>query len=527
LIFFVAKPEEDHSFEIRHIRAIGDYQIPADELKGKPFLPFIDQFGQYMHREWPGKLHEASELADRIKDEERELSIFPGPPSWDKFGGWKDGPVLEASGYFRVQKYKDKWTLVDPEGRLFFSHGIDCVNSRSTTPVDERESWFADFPGKAPEYKTFFSSSNGLLGHYADRPVESFSFEGANLKRKYGEGWEQTNIDVIHKRLRSWAINTMGNWSDRQTCLADRTPYVMSVWMDSRKIDGSKGYWGKFRDVFAPEFATELKKRVAEFTAKTVDDPWCIGYFVDNEMSWGDRTELALGTLSSPADQPAKIAFVEDLKAKYKTIDKLNQAWATTHDSWEELLKNQAPPEIAKARTDLEAFETRLSETYFKTVRDALRAAAPHHLYLGCRFADVNPIAAAAAAKYCDVVSFNLYRQNVTDFKNPANMDVPMIIGEFHFGALDRGLFHPGLVWTANQDDRAKHYRDYVRSAMDRPDCVGCHWFQYADESVTGRPLDGENYQIGFIDVTDTPYAETIAASRQAGGFMYHERWGE
>ena len=33
--------------------------------------------------------------------------------------------------------------------------------------------------------------------------------------------------------------------------------------------------------------------------------------------------------------------------------------------------------------------------------------------------------------------------------------------------------------------------------------------------------LDGENYQIGFVDAADTPYAETIKAAREIGAKMY------
>ncbi|MCR5840416.1 MAG: hypothetical protein K6G94_12375 [Kiritimatiellae bacterium] len=35
---------------------------------------------------------------------------------------------------------------------------------------------------------------------------------------------------------------------------------------------------------------------------------------------------------------------------------------------------------------------------------------APERLYLGCRFHNSYPAALRAAAKYCDVVSFNCYR---------------------------------------------------------------------------------------------------------------------
>jgi hypothetical protein len=40
---------------------------------------------------------------------------------------------------------------------------------------------------------------------------------------------------------------------------------------------------------------------------------------------------------------------------------------------------------------------------------------------------------------------------------------------------------------------------------------IGTHWFQWIDQPSTGRS-DGENYNIGFVDVTDRPYLEMIGA---------------
>ena len=48
------------------------------------------------------------------------------------------------------------------------------------------------------------------------------------------------------------------------------------------------------------------------------------------------------------------------------------------------------------------------------------------------------------------------YQRSVADFQFNGGADVPLIIGEFHFGALDRGMFHTGLVPTANQEARAQ-----------------------------------------------------------------------
>ena len=53
---------------------------------------------------------------------------------------------------------------------------------------------------------------------------------------------------------------------------------------------------------------------------------------------------------------------------------------------------------------------------------------------------------------------------------------------------------------------------------------MGTHWFQWKDEPTTGRVYDEENYQIGFVDVADTPYPETIDASREIGRRLYEVR---
>jgi hypothetical protein len=526
LLVFVSRPSADHLFELQDIRATGAYQPPTAWITdADPFFPFIDTFGQYLHKDWPGKVKSLADLKARREAEAKELARRSGPKDWDKFGGWAAGPQLKATGFFRAERVEGKWWLVDPDGRLFFSHGIDCVRMLDATPIDERASWFADFPGNQPEFAAFRSRGSALKGHYAGRTPECFSFAGANLLRKYGSDWREAYPRLIHQRLRSWGLNTIANWSDGATCRLRLTPYTDTVGSGRAKpVEGSEGYWGKFPDVFDPGFADGLRRSMEGKRSDSAGDPWCIGYFSDNEMSWGDDTSLALSTLQSPPEQVAKQMFVADLKAKYADIERLNQTWGTHHTSWDALLRSRQAPDKTKANDDLAAFYTHTAEQYFRTVREVIKAVAPNQLYLGCRFASVNARAAAAAARYCDVVSYNLYHPNVADFQFNGGADVPLIIGEFHFGALDRGLFHTGLVPVATQQARAEAYKEYVRSALRHPQFVGCHWFQYCDEPTTGRVWDEENYQIGFIDIADTPYAETIAASRAVGDELYGKR---
>jgi hypothetical protein len=522
VLVFLTKPQVGETFDILDVRAGGSYTRPTASVNdADPFFPLIDTFGQYRHRDWPGKVHSVAELTQRAEQE--KSALLPVAANWDDYGGWADGPVLKDTGFFRVEKYHGKWWLIDPLGRLFWSHGIDCVRSMDLTPIEERESWFEDFPGDTVEGKDFIvEHARPLKGYYAGHSPKAFSFASANLRRKYGPQWREVYPEVIHRRLHSWGLNTIGNWSDDKTRLMRRTPYTDAISSGrTAMIEGSEGYWGKFPDPFASSFKESLRRSMAGKKGTSGGDPWCLGYFSDNEMSWGDDTSLAIAALRSPPEQPAKKALIAELKRRYGEIGKLNASWGTKHLSWEALLTHREAPDKQRAREDLAAFYTKIAEQYFQSVRDTIKEVAPNQLYLGCRFAWGNARAAAAAAKYCDVVSYNLYRRSVADFEFNGGADVPLMIGEFHFGALDRGLFHTGLVPVASQAERAAAYTEYVQGALRHSQFVGCHWFQYMDQPTTGRAHDEENYQIGFVDTADTPYAETIAASREVARNLY------
>ncbi|MHC4655140.1 MAG: beta-galactosidase [Planctomycetota bacterium] len=510
LLMFVTRPKAEHVFEIDNICAGGCVKM----LNTKTFFPFIDEFGQFIHKDWPGKTHSQEELIAHGKVEEKDLAANPIPTDRNKYGGWIAGWKLKATGFFRVQKFKNKWWLVDPQGRLFWSHGIDCVRSANATPITDREHYYRNLPKADSLFSTFYGRGSWAPhGYYKDHsPYRTYDFSQANFLRKYGPEWQQKFADITHRRLKSWGINTIANWSQDNIYLMRKTPYVATISYNARRLEGSQGYWGKFYDVFDPSFCQT-----------SASDPWCVGYFVHNELSWGDETSLAVAALISPPEQPAKKVFIKDLKGKYKSIDNLNNAWGTNHKTWDALLQSTQAPDKKKAHDDLTAFYTKIAETYFKIIREEVKKVAPNQLYMGCRFAWVNDRAARAATKFCDIISYNRYSYSVENHRLPDGIDMPVIIGEFHFGALDRGMFHTGLRKTANQQDRADKYKSYVQGALRNPYIVGTHWFQYKDQATTGRG-DGENYQIGFIDICDKPYPETIKACRQVGYTMYEYR---
>lgn len=523
---------EDNTFILSNVYAAGKYEEPKWlNMSAGEFFPWIDKFGQFRHKDWPGKVHSDEELQQHKETEAAALAADPGPKTWSKFGGWANGPKQDATGHFRTVKVDGKWWLVDPEGYLFFSTGLTGVSpGYATNIIDDRDNWFTDLPTNDGPTKQFYGKSwKSWQGHYAGKEPRTFNFSSYNLSRKYGPDFMKPYGEVVQKRLRNWGINTIANWSDGRIYKLGGTPYTAVMFYSSPKLRDGKG---GFPDPFAPEFAKAVAAGAKQFLAGTETDPWCIGYFVDNELPWGGDHTLAQEALRSNAKQPGKQEFRRVLEEKYKTVDALNTAWGTKFGSWDDFLADSTLGDPKKAtytdaaKEDMVAFVGHLSQTYFKTIRDVLKAQAPDKLYLGCRSVGGARNMAAAAIKYCDVSSYNRYAHSVQDMTFPQGLDGPMLIGEFHFAASDRGLFWNGLVSADSQADRGRKYIEYVQSALKNPQMVGVHWFQYGDQGVAGR-VDGENGQVGFVDICDTPYAETIAASRKIGEAMYDYRTGK
>jgi hypothetical protein len=498
--------------EISHLRVEGRLD-GVNATDPKSYVPFIDRFGQFVHGDWPAKIHSDADLRARFSQETQELADATRPTSWDRFGGWKDGPQLKATGNFRTEKYQGKWYFVDPDGRLFLSQGIDVLSASNEAikVPDDKAGWFEELP----------------VGAHAYNAVDH------NLRIKYGSSnYEHEYFERLARRLEVWGINSIGDWSSPKLMELDRTPYTLQLTdYDARmpRIEGSKL---KFYDVFDPRYIERMRTLVATaavqrpIVARSLTDPMCIGYFIDNELNFGNRGKLVLvdGILQSPSSQAAKKEFVRTLEEKYKDIDQLNTAWEAKYTSWDALLLSTSVPASDAYKADAADFFRRVVDQYFRLAHDAVKLAAPNRLYLGARFIStdaVRPDLYEACAKYCDVLSVNIYAHSAAGFPDEDFPDVPVMVTEFQFGILQRGMFSPSLCQAgADADDRGLAYTRFLEGVLKHPKMVGAQWFQYRDQPLTGRG-DGEAYQIGFVDVVDTPYPEITAAARAIADRMY------
>jgi hypothetical protein len=545
--------EDHHPIDIEHVIKFRLFLVkPAwprtlviDNVRLAPGVTYdriVDKFGQFALSDWSGKLKGTTDFGRQQKNEEAKLKAHPTLPSRDEYGGWASGPQLEATGYFRTAQRHGRWWLITPSGHLFFSLGMNSVNTNEgDTVIKRREHMFQWLPASRDPLATHYGVNNwktpiGLNIKFAQG--RTFQFYTANLERKYGRDWRERWKSITLARLRAWGFNTIGNWSDPRLYEERRMPYTATLNVKGviAALPSGSDYWSRMVDPFDTSFA-EAADRAAQSAPKCRDDPWCLGYFVDNELSWGNpedargRYGLALGALSLGATSPAKQAFVDQIQKRYASIREFNNAWNSHVADWPQLLEEpfHSDGDYTEAmRDDMRVFVRALARRYFQTIRDALRKYDPNHLYLGSRFASVwyTPESVEACAEFCDVMSFNIYQYRVehTRWQFLDNLGKPVIISEFHMGAGDRGMFHPGLVSAPNQAARAISFMNYVRSVVDNPVFVGCHYFKYNDQPLTGRPGDGENYSIGFTTVVDGLYPEMIEAAKTVSAEMYQRR---
>ncbi len=493
---------------LSNLRLEGEPAAPFPQ--GAAFFPFIDRYGQFRHAEWPEKVHSDDELRADLPRERADLAASPRPASWDRFGGWKDGPQLKATGHFRTELVDGKWWLVTPEGHLFFSTGIDVVRDNTDSSDGSKHPDWHETP--VP-------------------PSKSMAYPAWNLRKKFGkDDYLADYYAFVQRRLPAWGINTVGNWSGRELLCAASMPYVATLGENEKSIPhvpGGLKFYDVFDERFVPALRAHIAKRFREDPAarRALTDPFCIGFFFDNELQFNPCVAKALAAPFTEC--AAKRELLRRAYAKYgQDIAALNAAWGTSFADWEAVKAISAEPKGPGWRDFRNGFQAEWFERYFRAVKEAIAAEAPGKLYLGCRFVGFrqSSLLWEAAARHCDVVSVNAYANSIANLpKAAAGIGKPILLGEFHFGCMDRGMFKASLCPVGDQVERGRSYARLVEGALAHPLLVGCHWFQYRDQPLVGRG-DGEAYQCGFVDVVDRPYAELCAAARAVGETMYSLR---
>ncbi|NQT52024.1 beta-galactosidase, partial [bacterium] len=335
-----------------------------------------------------------------------------------------DAPKGKATGFFHVEQTGGRWWTIDPKGKPFFIVGTDHAS-----------------------YK----------GHWCEKL--GYAPYGRNMQRQFPD--EAQWAESTAERLLDWGFNTVAaghSPSLRNRGLAWKGFVAFGSTFSNISDLCPKTTWTGFPNVFHPRFAAYCDRRAERECARYKDDPWLLGYFLDNELEWYGKEHrewsLVDEVFKKRANHTGKQALLAFLKQRYPTIERLNKAWGTAVASYGALANSTTVLEHTtdQGLEDKIAFLRVIAEKYFSITTAAIKRHDPNHMILGCRFAGRMPGGLGAiAGKYCDIYTINCYRTidletgEIHGFEKDlaewyAEVKRPFAITEWSFPALDSGL---------------------------------------------------------------------------------------
>ena len=386
---------------------------------------------------------------------------------------------------------------------------------------------------------------------YAGRPCEALGYSPylRNVRRIFGnsrERWGEHTLGLLN----DWGFNYAGTC---ERIFRTQLPFSFNLMIgssfaafgDEYDLTPYRGRVGTaMPNPFHPRFGEWSRRRFLEQIGTEISNPYFVGYFCDNELQWlgstrnPDGSGLFDNVIGKRSGHSAKNALVKFIEAHYRNrIDLFNREWKLQLKSFDEILSMRKLPHRTPAQLLIkQKFLSHVAETYFSTIRKAIREIDPNHLFLGCRFAGISSNHKRiwqAAGKYCDVVSFNQYpiadldrRQLWIDDRDLSEAfeqihrwsGRPLMITEWAFLGLDSGL--PCQYGAGHrldtQKDRTAAAELFLRTTMTMPYMVGLNWYKHGDDPKLGiRRNFPENSNYGLVNVKNEPYMELTSMFRR------------
>lgn len=375
-----------------------------------------------------------------------------GPDGATSSYGGQLAVQTNATGYFYPLKINGRWWLIDPLGYRFLHQGVAVVSTINTAGAG------------AALTATFTNSSN----------------------------WAAATTAL----LRTNGFTGAGAWSDTTKLRAVSAPLVYTIIKNFLSTYSATNAGLGYPPVFDPGF-TPFCQTYAQSFASTKTDPYLLGYFSDNELSFPASllaTWLALSPGTSSYDEAWRW-----LRERYGAGATVGQV--TTQDRYD--------------------FLGHVWGEYYRVVSRAIKQSDPNHLYLGSRLFSSDkdrPEIFRALGPHLDVISVNHYSQWTPDINRIRMWEQqsgrPVLITEFYVKGEDSGMANnTGAGWVVHtQNDRGRFYQNFVLALLESKVCVGWHWFKYADNDPTDTGADPSNIDSnkGIVSNRYVPYPDLL-----------------
>lgn len=403
------------------------------------------------------------------------------------------GLAQKSSRFFRVEQRNGVWWFITPDGKPFFSNGVNVIDT-GTTPENYRQ--------KNPEWALFRFYKN-----------------------------EKEWRDETFKRLKSWNFNTIGGWSDEKLEASGEMPYVKTFYWGDKLVP-----WG---DVFSEETERHINERAKIEIPPLKDDKNLIGYFTDNELKWWDDTVFYY-FLTQPTENKTRQVLMRLIREHYKNnFDRLKHDFETGAAQDFAGLERETRLTLkptGEGAEIIDKFMFLLASRYYKMVHDAIRRHDKNHLILGDRYPSwYSQAVVRASIPFVDVVSTNYMADwndgNISAFYLDSLHRLtkkPVIVTEYYMCATENrsGNKNSSAAFpiVQTQKERAKSFQTNLTAYAELPYVIGAHWFQYYDEPANGRDSDGEDFNMGLIDIDNRPYEELTAAAASIRPEVIHAK---
>lgn len=396
-----------------------------------------------------------------------------GDPETDKYGGWKVKSGEAGTGFFRTAFIAGRWWLVTPEGNPYI---LKCLNrfsfGNSERVIRERDAKFGSRDGWYTEELAFLKETGfNSVGAWSQTALINSQTEDA----------QKIPYIVLYQPSSSW--NTyLRDHGMEQEAFADKT--VDDSWYNypySFVMCFSDGY---------EEYVEDIIKDASRYK----DDPYCIGYYIDNELPWTNHAlDYCLGKWP--------VGHVNHTVAQEWLDERKGKTGATLADVTDD---------------DRLAFTGYCFDVYLGKIKTILRKYDQNHLFFGPRMSHwrnelANDYVFKAAGKHLDAWAFNHYRfwepnpETINHYTQVSG--IPGMITEFYVKGEDTDLYyrsgHSGLTnksgagWLVHtQEERGIFYENFTMKLLQCPGCIGWNYFMYIDNdpedaNATTGEVDG------------------------------------
>ncbi len=425
----------------------------------------------------------------------------------DRFGGWTQ-LQLGATGFFRTEHDGQRWWLVTPDGHAFITWGVNHYHA----------DWWAQ------EY-----NRNHWLERFGAQEVGDAA-------------WNDGFREAALADLRRLGLNTLGIHTSAPMLTHPpghaRFPFV-APYEPLKLSHYLKPGPEEYADVFAPEFEALCERTAAETAAPYRDDPMVLGYcmadcppLTDSEAEWAGTTTWPRRLRNFGARAAGKQAFVACMRERYGDVAGFNAVYGSSFGAWTDLLeaedwRQEQAPESEAERDDNAAFLLVCVKRYYAVAKSALRAADPHHLFLGDKInGDTDGLGAVVGvtSRFTDVVNTQHYArwegQRATMDRWTETVGQPFLNGDAAYTTPTDTMPSPWGQHARGMAERARWTRELMENATARPDFVGWHMCGIIDTSVE-MPGKEQNQHQGLMTTRGEFYPEMEAMIRDVSDRLY------